>query len=185
VELLAIAAVIFLAWRFSQKRQAGTGGGSVDYNGSPLPTDLSYSPAAPPADTPQGGDAGSELSSYGLGAIVKAVQHFESGGRQYNADGTVVTSSAGAIGIMQLEPATAAQLGVDPYDEQQNITGGTNYLQQLRDKYGNWFDALAAYVWGPGKVDDALAAGEPFPDSVYSYSTGVIKSAGITDDGTA
>ena len=69
------------------------------------------------------------------------------------------TSSAGAIGIFQLLPSTAADLGVDPHDPVQNIDGGIRYLSQLIGKYaGNVAEALAAYNWGMGNMDAALAA---------------------------
>lgn len=66
---------------------------------------------------------------------------------------------SGATGLFQLEPATAAGLGVtSPTDPAQNAQGGTSYLAQLYNRFGDWAAALAAYDWGQGNVQDAQAA---------------------------
>ncbi len=68
-------------------------------------------------------------------------------------------SPAGAIGVMQLEPATAAALGVNPNNLVENIDGGVRYLSQLLRQFGgDVAQAVAAYDWGPGNVSRALSA---------------------------
>lgn len=168
--LVILIVVAFLAWL------AFNGSGQQATADQTQPGDASDTPADQP------GAGGTDVANYSLDSIVRAVQQVESGGRQYDADGNVITSSAGAIGIMQLEPATAASLGVNPYDEQQNIQGGTQYLQQLFAQFGDWVKALAAYNWGPGNVERADAAGEAYPTSVQDYAQKVLGIAGSEGD---
>jgi len=81
-----------------------------------------------------------------------AIAHIESRHRQ-NVDGMPLTSSAGAIGVMQLMPNTARGLGVNPYDFRQNIEGGIRYFaQRLRLSNGDVPTAIAMYYAGIGNV---------------------------------
>jgi soluble lytic murein transglycosylase-like protein len=88
-------------------------------------------------------------TAYGLSpALVKSVAWQESRFRQH------AVSTAGARGVMQLMPATARELGVDPDDTRQNIQGGAAYLRQMLDRFdGDLTKALAAYNAGPGRVE--------------------------------
>ncbi len=79
--------------------------------------------------------------------LVSAVAQTESGGDQS------AVSPAGAIGVMQLMPDTAASLGVNPYDEKQNVEGGAKYLREMLDAFGGDVrKAVAAYNAGPTAV---------------------------------
>lgn len=80
-------------------------------------------------------------------ALALTVAQIESG---FNPN---ARSGAGAIGVMQLMPATAKGLGVDPYNVQDNIRGGVKYLKTQMDAHNNSVNkALAAYNAGPGAV---------------------------------
>ncbi len=81
-------------------------------------------------------------------ALLEAIIASESG---YDAN---ATSRAGARGLMQLMPQTAASLGVtDAYDPAQNIRGGARYLRRLLDRFGTVELAVAAYNAGPSAVE--------------------------------
>ena len=81
--------------------------------------------------------------------LVAAVAQTESGGNQE------AVSPAGAVGVMQLMPETAAGLGVNPYDKRQNIEGGAKYLRKMMDTFGGDVQkAVAAYNAGPQAVKE-------------------------------
>ncbi len=96
-------------------------------------------------------DATSELAEaarvHGLDpALLRAVAWQESRGRMS------AVSPKGALGVMQLMPSTAAELGVDPAVMSDNIRGGALYLRRQLDRFGSVPLALAAYNAGPGAV---------------------------------
>ncbi len=88
------------------------------------------------------------------------------------------TSYCGAMGVMQLMPATAASLGVsDAYDARQNIMGGARYLSSLLERYGGDVRlAVAAYNAGSGTVDKY--GGVPPFEETQNYVARVLEYAG-------
>lgn len=115
-------------------------------------------------------------SAYGVSAtILKAIAKAESG---FNPS---AVSRAGAVGVMQLMPATAASLGVtNSYDARENIMGGAKYISQLLSKYqGNISLALAAYNAGSGNVEKyggipPFTETQNYVQKVLSYMNGSV-----------
>jgi hypothetical protein len=105
---------------------------------------------------------------------IRAVMRVES------ANNLRAVSPKGAMGLMQIMPATWADLrvrhslGTDPFNPLDNILAGAAYLRELHDRYGSP-GFLAAYNAGPGRYEDYLA-GRPLPAETRAYVAAVLPS---------
>jgi Transglycosylase SLT domain len=106
-------------------------------------------------------------------------------------DDVRATSPRGAMGLMQIMPATWADLrrryhlGADPFDAHDNIMAGAAYLRELHDRYGIP-GLLAAYNAGPARWKGHLATGRPLPMETRGYLLRLVQMVGgqINDDTT-
>ncbi|HOS97560.1 MAG TPA: lytic transglycosylase domain-containing protein [Deltaproteobacteria bacterium] len=108
-------------------------------------------------------------STYGVDRdLIVSVIRAESG-----FDATA-TSPKGAMGLMQLMPATARDLGVtNAYDPDQNVMAGTRYLKGLLDRYGGDVrKALAAYNWGMGNLERSTGG---LPEETRNYIARIMR----------
>jgi hypothetical protein len=102
-------------------------------------------------------------------AWIRAVMRAESAGDRH------AVSHRGAIGLMQVMPATWAGLraqhglGGDPFAPQDNILAGTAYLREMLDRFGSVPLMLAAYNAGPRRVEAYLATGQPLSGETQAY----------------
>lgn len=119
-----------------------------------------------PSDTPSDGRYDDLIERYARARglrpdLVRAVIQVESGFNPF------ARSPKGALGLMQLMPATADDLGVvNAFDPEANIRGGTAYLRELIDRFGgNEELALAAYNAGPGAVERFGQAVPPYRET--------------------
>jgi soluble lytic murein transglycosylase-like protein len=100
---------------------------------------------------------------------IRAVLQVESGGNR------TAVSSAGAMGLMQIMPATWMEmriqhrLGEDPFEPRDNILAGAAYLREMFDRYGNIGAMLAAYNAGPARYDEYLAGTRELPAETRAY----------------
>jgi hypothetical protein len=110
-------------------------------------------------------------------SLLRAMAQTESG---FRPD---LTSPKGAQGLFQLMPSTLRQWGItNPFDAYQSAIGGAEQLQWLLKRYGGDLPkALAAYNYGPGNYDKAMAAGRPLPPETQAY---VAKVMGLSGGGS-
>ena len=100
-------------------------------------------------------------------SVIRAESGFDSG----------ATSPKGAMGLMQLMPETARDLGVsDAYDPEQNVMGGTRHLRWLLERYdGDVRKALAAYNWGTGNLERSTGR---LPEETRNYIARIMEDYG-------
>jgi hypothetical protein len=132
-----------------------------------------YTPPGPP-DDPWGPYIREASAKYDIPEIwIRSLMRVESGGKEY-VNGSLVTSGAGAMGLMQVMPGTydglrdRYNLGDDPYEPHDNIMAGVAYMREMYDLYGSP-GFLAAYNAGPARLDDYLANIRPLPDETRHY----------------
>ncbi|WP_354266594.1 lytic transglycosylase domain-containing protein [Bradyrhizobium sp. I1.7.5] len=93
-------------------------------------------------------------------------------------------SPRGALGLMQIMPATWVELsvrydlGIDPFDPHDNIMAGTAYLREMLDRFGSE-GFLAAYNAGPRRYEEHLATGRALPDETQIYIATLAPLIGI------
>ncbi|WP_407674609.1 lytic transglycosylase domain-containing protein [Novosphingobium terrae] len=99
--------------------------------------------------------------------------------------GRPITSRAGAMGLMQLMPATwrsmrsALGLGGDPYQPRDNILAGTAYLRAMYDRFG-YPGLFGAYNAGPGRYGASVNAGRPLPAETRNYLDTITQAKAAT-----
>jgi len=159
---------------------AACGGGRTQLSYDP--SGRTYAEPGPPGD-PWGPYIGEASARFSVPQQwIRAVIHQESGGHEY-LNGQPITSGAGAMGLMQLMPATYAdlqsqyRLGSDPYDPHDNIMAGTAYISQMFAKYGAPA-FLAAYNAGPQRLDDYLNSGRQLPNETINYVASIAPNLG-------
>ena len=133
-----------------------------------------YPSPGPPGD-PWGPYIQEAATRFGVPvAWIRGVMRQESGGRETDGDGNPITSSAGAMGLMQVMPGTydllrgRYSLGADPYAPHDNILAGAAYIREMYDRFGAP-GFLAAYNAGPERLDAYLTGTSDLPDETVNY----------------
>ncbi|MGO4124672.1 lytic transglycosylase domain-containing protein [Inquilinus sp. YAF38] len=124
---------------------------------------------------------------------IRAVMHVESGGQTHWKGGQPITSTAGAMGLMQVMPGTYDELryvhglGPDAYEPRDNILAGAAYIREMYDLYG-YPGFLGAYNAGPERYRQYVEEGRPLPRETERYMdiiapqiAGIMPGKGGTD----
>lgn len=135
---------------------------------SPAAAQTAPPPRTEPAD-PYAGFVADAARRFAIPELwIRAVMRVESRGD------VRAVSPMGAMGLMQIMPATWAELraryglGSDPFDPRDNILAGAAYLREMHDRYGST-GFLAAYNAGPGRYEDYRDRGRPLPAETRAY----------------
>ena len=169
---------VFLLAACAPQPGYGPGGGRIEIgaDGWRKPTHY-YPPPGPPED-PWGPYIREAAARYRVPERwVRAVMRQESGGEEQ------ATSPVGAMGLMQVTPATYEglrvryRLGDDPYEPQNNIMAGTAYIREMYDRFGAP-GFLAAYNAGPDRVENYLAGRADLPDETVNYLAAITPNLG-------
>ena len=156
---------------------AGCGGSSAGRHALRTKPARYYPPPGPPED-PWGPYVREASSRFGMpDPWIRAVMRQESAGRED------AVSGAGAMGLMQVMPATYDELrqrhglGDDPFDPHENMLAGTAYLRDMYNRFGAP-GFLAAYNAGPNRLDSYLTGGNPLPDETINYVAAITPRLG-------
>jgi soluble lytic murein transglycosylase-like protein len=152
---------------------------TVDQNGQPILPAYAYSDVNPPPVPAQFASAlkqaatAANLSPTLLSALVWQESRWN----------PAAISPKGAIGLAQLMPGTARDLGVNPADPAANLIGGARYLRYLLDQFGGDVEkALAAYNAGPGRVRSA--GGIPAIAETRAYVASIVRRISFSTGGS-
>jgi D-alanyl-D-alanine carboxypeptidase len=169
---------IFLLAACGQQAAYGPGGGRIEIGADGWRRPTHYYPPPGPQEDPWGPYIREAAARYRVPERwVRAVMQQESGGEQQ------ATSPVGAMGLMQVMPATYEelrvrhQLGDDPYDPHNSILAGTAYIREMYDRFGAP-GFLAAYNAGPDRVDSYLAGRAVLPDETVNYLAAITPNLG-------
>src|SRR5439155_26873964 len=174
---LRLLPIVLLA-ACGQQGVYGPGGGRIEIGADGWRRPTHFYPPPGPAEDPWGPYIHEAATRYRVPERwVRAVMQQESGGEQQ------ATSPVGAMGLMQVMPATYEELrvrhrlGDDPYDPHNSILAGTAYLREMYDRFGSP-GFLAAYNVGPERVDSYLAGRAKLPEETVNYLAAITPNIG-------